>query len=218
MYNITLVSTHHSELGECNSNELYKIIESIKPDIIFEELTKDLFIKFYEEDIIPYETPEIKAVKRYLRILNVKHIPVDIDVSQNLFASDGEKLFNYLKKYNAYSILEEEQIRLFSEEGYDFINSKRNEDLFTKKKITEENLISFQINKDQLSRIHKSFYEEQDQREYEIIKNIYNHSEQTLFNQGLLLLGSGHRKTIFEKIKEGKHETQVNLNWVLYGD
>jgi hypothetical protein len=43
MYNITLVCTHHSEFGECNSDELYKIIELVQPNVIFEELNQDLF-------------------------------------------------------------------------------------------------------------------------------------------------------------------------------
>jgi hypothetical protein len=35
MYNITIVCTHHSEVGKCDSGELYNIIESINPDVIF---------------------------------------------------------------------------------------------------------------------------------------------------------------------------------------
>ena len=46
MYNITFIGTCHGKYGKCNSDELYKIIESISPDVIFEELTQDLFDKF----------------------------------------------------------------------------------------------------------------------------------------------------------------------------
>jgi len=38
MYNITLVCTAHKPLGNCNSEELYKIIEKINPEVIFEEI------------------------------------------------------------------------------------------------------------------------------------------------------------------------------------
>ncbi len=47
MYNITLICTRHSEIGECNINALYKIIERIEPDLIFEE-------KKIKEMLIPY--------------------------------------------------------------------------------------------------------------------------------------------------------------------
>ena len=52
----------------------------------------------------------------------------------------------------------------------------------------------------------------------EIIKNIYNYSENLEYNQALLLLGSGHRKTFFEKIKKYEPENNVKLNWALYGN
>ena len=104
------------------------------------------------------------------------------------------------------------------QEGYVFLNSKKSEELIEEKKFVEKSLIECQINKNQLSRIHEWFYEEQHKREHEIIKNIYNYSEKIAYNQGLLLLGSGHRKTIFEKIKKYQSENHVKLNWTLYGD
>jgi hypothetical protein len=103
-------------------------------------------------------------------------------------------------------------------EGYDFLNSKKSEELIETKRSIEENLIKSQINNHQLSRIHQLFYEEQHKREHEIITNIYNYSVKIEYNQALLLLGSGHRKTIFEKTKRYESENPVKLNWALYGN
>jgi hypothetical protein len=216
MHDITIVFTHHSELGNCNSNELYKIIESIKPDIIFEELPEDLFIRFYPENQLPYEPPEVKTVRRYLQTHNIDHVAVDIEVSQSLSIEEIHYMFGMFKKYNAYKNLEDEQCRGMIENGYAFLNSKRCEELITKKMVTEQSLLQFMSNKDRLSRMLMLFYEEQDVREHEIIKNIYNYSKQKQYSQGLLLIGSGHRKTISEKIE--KYKTQdLKLNWELYG-
>ncbi|MEO7044259.1 MAG: hypothetical protein ABI091_03055 [Ferruginibacter sp.] len=218
MYNITLVCTHHSEFGKCNSDELYKIIESIRPEVIFEELPQDLFDMFYKENKIPYEPPEIKAVKRYIKDHNTIHIPVDSELSDTLFSNDINYVFNALGKYADYSNLENEHKKLVFQEGYGFLNSKKSEELIEKKKSLEKSLIEFQINKVQLSRIHELFYGDQHKREDEIIKNIYNYSKKTAYNQALLLIGSGHRKTIFEKIKKYESENHVKLNWALYGN
>jgi hypothetical protein len=46
MHNITLIITGHREIGICISNELYKIIERINPEIIFEELSTRDFLEF----------------------------------------------------------------------------------------------------------------------------------------------------------------------------
>lgn len=218
MYNITLVCTHHSEFGKCNSDELYKIIESIGPDVIFEELTPDLFDRFYEKNNIPYEPPEIKSVKRYIKDHTTSHIPVDINLSDTLSTNDINYMFNTVGKYPAYSKLQEDQKRLAFQEGYAFLNSKKNEELIDKKKFLERSLIEFQINKDQLYRMHELFYKEQHHREYEIIKNIYDYSGKKAYNQALLLLGSGHRKTFFEKVKKYESDNHVKLNWALYGN
>jgi len=218
MYNITLICTHHSDFGKCNSEELYKIIESIRPDVIFEELTQELFDKFYKEKSIPFETPEIKSVKRYIKEHTAYHFPVDINVSENLSTKEIKYFFDTLGKYHVYKKLDEDQKKLTFEEGYVFLNSKRNEDLIEEKKVVEKPLIGFEINGNQLSRICDLFYEEQHKREHEIIKNIYNYSEKIIYNQAVLLLGSGHRKTVFEKIKKYESEKDVKLNWVLYGN
>jgi hypothetical protein len=218
MYNIILVCTYHSEFGKCNSDELYKIIESIRPDIIFEELPQDLFNKFYKENTIPYEPPEIKSVKRYIKDHSASHFPVDINVSDTLSTSEFNYMLNTVRKYTIYSELEEDQMQLAFHEGYDFLNSKKSEELIETKKSIEKNLIKSQINNHQLSRIHELFYEEQHKREHEIIKNIYNYSGKIEYNQAVLLLGSGHRKTIFEKIKRYESENHVKLNWASYGN
>ena len=42
MFNIVLISTEHREFGNCNSDELCKILESINPDVIFEEEPNDV--------------------------------------------------------------------------------------------------------------------------------------------------------------------------------
>jgi len=218
MYNITLVCTHHSEFGKCNSDELYKIIESIEPDVIFEELAQDLFDKFYKENTIPYEPPEIKSVKRYIKNHSISHFPVDINVSDTLSSNEIAYMFNTLEKSTVYSIVEEDQKRLIFQEGYAFLNSKKNEELIEKKKSLGKGLTQFQKNKNQLSRIHDLFWEEQHNREHEIIKNVYEYSGKIAYNQALLLLGSGHRKTIFEKVKKYEFEKHVKLNWALYGN
>jgi hypothetical protein len=47
---------------------------------------------------------------------------------------------------------------------------------------------------------------------------MYNYSEKVADTQALLLIGSGHRKTIFEKTKKYESGSHLKLNWVLYGN
>lgn len=218
MHNITIVSTIHNELGKCKSEELHNIIESLNPEVIFEELPKELFDWFYMRNQPTKESLEVKSVKKYLEKHDIKHIPVDISVNPNLSSSEIEFMFNTFKKYDDYKRIEDEQNKLIIQDGFTFLNSKKCSELFEKKKDTERSLLEFIANKDRLFRIYNLFYEEQDQRENEIINNIYNYSEEYQYNQAILLIGSGHRKSIVEKIKKNKSIQNINLNWILYGN
>jgi len=217
MNNVTLLCTYHSEFGKSNSDELYRILESIEPDVIFEELTEELFDKFYNKNCIPDEPPEVRSVKRYLKDNSIIHFPVDINMSSSVSTTEINYMFYVFKRYTTYSMLEQEQEKLVYEEGYEFLNSSKNEELTERKKSLEESLIAFQANGYHLARIHKLFYEEQHNREYEIIKNIYKFSENTVYKNAVLLLGSGHRRTVFNKMESYKSDSHVMLNWKLYG-
>lgn len=52
MHNIHLVCTFHSETGKCNADELYKIIEVINPDVIFEELTRQYSLNMRQKVVM----------------------------------------------------------------------------------------------------------------------------------------------------------------------
>jgi len=74
MQTITLICTAHKETGNCNSLKLYKIIEKIQPDIIFEELPLIVYDQCYNKDRVTLET---SAIKEYIKNYPIKHIPID---------------------------------------------------------------------------------------------------------------------------------------------
>jgi len=218
MYDIALICTAHSEIGKCNSDELYKIIESISPEVVFEELSINLFDRFYKGNQLLDESLEIKCIKRYLQNYNIKHIPVDIDVSPDLSTSDIEYMFNTFKKYDVYKKLENEQNLLTAKSGFAYLNSNKCSELFDRKKITEKNLMEFEFNKNQLFHIYKLFHEEHNKRENEMLHNIYNYSKENQYNRAVLLIGSAHRNSIMQKITEYETKERIKLNWTFYNN
>ena len=78
--------------------------------------------------------------------------------------------------------------------------------------------MEFMICQKKLFQIHELFYEEQNKRENEIIKNIYNYSIENQYLQALVLIGSAHRKSIVEKIEKYKRQENIKLNWTFYGN
>lgn len=220
MYNITLIGTIHSENGKCNHNELYAILESINPEVIFEELSSELFDIIYNANSLnlpPDVVTEIKCVKKYIQNHNIKHIPVDIDTR---YISDKEQnwMFDTFEKYDDYNKIDNEQSLLTAQYGFDFLNSDKCFDLSEQKNIIIKNIIGVDINKNELFRIHQLFNRQDDTRENAMLQNIYNYSKENKYNQAVFLIGSGHKKSIIQKIKEYEKLSEIKLNWKMYVD
>ena len=232
MYNITLIGTHHSEIGKCNPDELYKIIESISPEVIFEELPTDAFNMFYSDsfDIYyvnsilrnrrPPEVPlEVKCVKKYKQYYNIKILPVDIDVRQKLakYQEEISFMFSTFFKYEDYQKLDSEKDALIAQEGFDYLNSDKFLDFLAEKEVIEKGIMESEIQKSRLLDIYKLFHSEQfDNRENAMLENIYNYSKGSQYNQAVFLIGAEHKKSIMQKINEYEEKDEFKLKWEFY--
>lgn len=217
MYGITLICTRHYELGKCNSEELHKIIESISPEIIFEELSHYQFMQVY--DFGTLATLETNAIKMYLQNHEIKHLSVDTYKLSNSYYQEidsMEVIFNYMfDESRRLRELVDNQMLLLSQNGFNLLNSKRNDDFLEELSILKKSVLDI-VNDERLFRINRLETESIDNREYKIIENIYNYSKENQYNKALLLIGSGHRKSIIEKIEKYKTQEDVKLNWTLY--
>ncbi len=219
MYNITLIGTRHEELGRCNSNELYKIIESINPEIIFEEIPPSYFEKYYITK--SHKNLESDVINKYLGIYNVKIFPVDIDVSQKSSKYQDEIFFMFLTffNYEDYKKLDNEKETLIAKEGFHYLNSDNFLDFLEKKEVMEKNIMESEIQKNRLLDIYKLFHAEQyDNRENAMLQNIYNYSKGSQYNQAVFLIGAEHRKSIIKKIREYGKLSEIKLNWTMCGN
>ena len=217
MYNITLISTLHKELGKCNSDELYTIIHSIRPDVIFEEMSPDLFDSVYIKNQFSEESLETKSIKRYLQNYDIKHFPVDIDITKNISVEDYHSMHHTFRQHDVYRKLDYEFNVMLKQKGFSYLNSKECEMIIDKMKLTEEILIESGIIQNRIINSHKLFDELSQKRENKIIENIYNYSSENQYNQAVLLIGVGHRKSIIKKIESYKEQENVMLNWTFYG-
>ncbi len=73
LLNITLISYFHKIHGNFNIRGLYKIIEYLQPDVIFEELSTNSFGIIYSPHYKP-ETIELITIKQYLQKYPIKHL------------------------------------------------------------------------------------------------------------------------------------------------
>ncbi len=230
MYNITLVCTIHSENGRCNPDELYKIIESINPEVIFDELPSHYTDMYYNDSFDVYwansnllnRNPpvlplEVKCIKKYKQNYNIDIFPVDISVRQK--SSEYQDLFLIFFKHKDYQKLDNEKDVLIAEEGFHYLNSEKFLGFLEKKQVMEKNILESEIEKDRLLDIYKLFHAEQyDNRENAMLQNIYNYSKKNQYNQAVFLIGAEHKKSIMQKIAEYEKLSENKLNWTIYGN
>jgi len=234
MYKITLIGTIHSENGQCNSDALYKILEDINPEVIFDELPSHFFDMYYSDSFDMYcansimlnrQPPvvplEVKSIKKYKQNYNIKIIPVDIDVRQKLSEHQDEISFMFLTffKYDDYKKLDNEKDTFIAQQGFYFLNSNNFLEFLQKKEVIEKNIMESEIQKNRLLNIYKLFQAEQhDNRENAMLQNIYNYSKANQYNQAVFLIGAEHKKSIMRKITEYEKLAGVKLNWTMYGN
>ena len=73
MYNITLIGTIHSEHGKCNPDTLYKILEDINPEVIFDELPNH-FAELYFRSVTPDRSEAILILCSELDGITIKQL------------------------------------------------------------------------------------------------------------------------------------------------
>ncbi len=216
MHNITLICTCHSEIGQCNADELYKIIEQIKPCVIFEEVTPKLYDILYNKNLLSDLVPlEIMCIKNYKQQYGIKNIPVDIEVASTL-SNSVNRMLALFGNYDILKEIEIEQKKKIKLGGFDFLNSLEYSELVKKQRNIEENIVVEQNDK-QLKRIYKSFYEDQDLRESYMLENIYTYSNENNYENAVFLIGAAHRSSIVSKILAYQLNENVQLNWSYYG-
>jgi hypothetical protein len=216
MHNVNLIFTQHKELGNCNSKELAMVIETIDPQVIFEELTSLQFDEFYV--LKARRDLETDAIKEHLRNHCCEHIPVDTYERPRSFDDDREwvydKLFNrtHLVEVRELRGLWDDMMALVAVYGIRYLNSDQYDESFAKFNLIKEKVLSI-IGDEELIRKDRLVTDVNEKREFEILDNIYSYSKESIYKRALLFIGSGHRRPIIKKIEKYQKEQPIQLNW-----
>lgn len=214
MYNITLLSSFHKIHGTCNPDELYKIIEEIQPEVIFEELSYNGFSVIYSESY-QAKTIEVIAIKKYLQKHSIEHIPVDSHpINKNELLSDAQPIWNTSSEYRD---LWNQKLLKLSENGYSFLNSKECTEILNKIHLIEENVLK-EIENPKLLNEHSTEKALHSRRENEMLRNIYDYSKQHPFSKALFICGAEHRQSLKQKIQEYEASEVFKLQWKFYNE
>ncbi|MCF6129079.1 hypothetical protein L1S35_05290 [Flavobacterium sp. AS60] len=210
MTEIILIATVHRPKGNCNPIELYRIIEEINPDVIFEEQSPQNHTLIYLGQ--RNDTIETLCIKRFSQGKQIEHLPVDLERKmsselQNKFA----KVFDPFQSNTEYQNINFQREILSQRYGFRFLNSDECS-IFGDKLKSIENIIISSSNDFEAVETYRKWTEMNDLRETEMLKNIYKICEDKKYIKGLFLVGAEHRKPIIEKILQ-KYSNNKSINW-----
>lgn len=210
MCNITLISTSHKENGKCNSNELLNMIEEICPEVIFLEALESSCTQYdyflCSQFGVYNKRVEINAIQKYNQNNSFKYIPV----LDNGLSDDFDKRYSLVSENSGWQKLMNNYLSLAMQYGFQFLNSEKSIQLHEEMRELENHILGN-------NEICQKFNENIDAYENSMLRNIYAYSKENLFNKGIFMCGSAHRKSIIEKIKKYKIQEKLKLNWTFYG-
>ena len=218
MGSVTLICTRHEEYRNCNSFQLLKLIEEVRPEVIFEELSQSNFDKSYQHETL--RTLETSAIKQYIANHNITHIPVDTFPRTREFDESVDRLYSRLtsgitqEAFQLRHLIDQIQ-EIAGNYGFDFLNSSANDEYLNKLDTLKLKVLS-QLNDERLYEIHRTEIQMIEDRENQILGNIYTYSKENQFKNGLMFIGSGHRRTILQLIKKFDNIEEVKLIWKIY--
>jgi hypothetical protein len=218
MHNITLICTGHRERGKCNTDELYKIFEQIKPEVIFEETPPSMYDAYYKEHSV--STLETNTIKKYKQEHIIKNIPVDkdYDIKETKKHYDNYCYLNdvFFDNNIRYNNLWGKHLEMTELYGFEYLNSIKYTILSERLHQIEEDIIK-NLNDVELFNRYKIWINNISERENEMVKNVYNCGKENNFNNAIFTIGAEHKISIIKKITDMKEERiKINLIYDIY--
>jgi hypothetical protein len=213
MCKITLIATVHKEYGSCNSKELYKIIEPIAADAIFEELSPNGFTAIYGGSVS--DTLETSTIKSYIQKHPISHLPVDLERNELInkdLKNDILEMFQIFSQSYEYNILMAQHNILSQLVGFPYLNSSQYSEL-SERRISVEKTILENRNDEKWFLTYKRWWDIIELRENEMVKNIYNYCDRNKYTSAVFLIGAEHKKPIMDKILKFETQNKKELNW-----
>lgn len=208
---ITFISTVHNEIGKCNADELYKILEGITPEVVFLEALDDTYSKYQQDTFsnfgVFHEKLEIKAIQKYSSISQFEYVPV---LGKGLNNSFEEK-FNFVCQNIHFQKMIDNFNSLAYKKGFDFLNSEGSIKLHEEMRIYGDSILMD-------NELKKTFNNDINEYENSMVSNIYSFCETTKSNNAVFMCGVAHRQSIINKIESFKGNGNSDIGWEIYGN
>jgi hypothetical protein len=209
MRKITIVCSAHRESGVCNSEELLRILRAIEPEIVFEE------VRPADYDFYNTRTLEGRAITRYRDFKAFQRVPVDrYDLPHDLRAAIDSVLDHVEATSPEYCLLKEQSDIAVQLHGLHYLNGFAFESAIRRLSEIEDKAIR-EAGDQNLTRGLEMWRDIIQERETEMIGNIYEYCRENVFRTGVFLVGAAHKSGIVKAIEKHTGAEADLIDWKL---
>ena len=211
MTQISLVGSVHEEKGLANTTELVRILERLRPEVIFLEIPTSLNEKQMREGI--RETLESKSVGLYCQYNRVELVPVDLPTPELSFFRNNEQLHRRVEKVSReYCRLMDWHSEYVRSYGFPYLNSVHCDKILDDLDREIEASI-LQFDEPKLVEMLRSWNQMIERRDIEMMSNIRKYCMEHHFERCLFLVGASHRRSIRRKVESWGIADSQGIVW-----
>lgn len=209
MNTISLISTTHREKGLANPNNLYSILQHIRPELIFIELPKNQHTDYFTKFTL--RTLESDAINIFRKHNQVEIILVDSVAPDARMFNEIDFLFDNIHNNSQHLDGILGYIHQFTcQYGFSYLNSNKHYEHLTAQKEEEHKTVQG-LNNPKLIDLYEKWNDIHAQRENEMLNNIHEYSNKHSFNNAVFLVGSAHSHSIIKKAKDTDFQPNIEL-------
>jgi hypothetical protein len=205
MHTITLICSGHNANEKWHVDQLVRIFQGLKPDVVFQEVRPS-----HDRSL------EAQALKEYCKFKpSCKPVYVD-EYEVPVEALDNWRLLNagfedVADRSTEYLQLETERGARVGQDGFVYLNS----DAFVKTTLRMEQ-IEDETMEGRAADALRWWRQATKKREIEMMRNIYSHCRKTAFGNGVFLVGAAHRTGIAKHIENFSGREPELIDWNFY--
>ena len=207
---ISLIGTVHVENGLANVSALKAILDRLRPDVIYAEISTGMLTDYLDGS---HGNLESAAVAQYCVSHLVTVVPVDLDKPSEDFFQESMEMFNKVERTSSIyrSLLDRHHLDTRNH-GFAYLNSERCEQLWTE--IYKETFETLEwISEARLLESYAQWKKVNDDRETAMLEKIISHNIENTPNRSVLLVGAAHKKELADKIKRCQESEASAIHW-----
>jgi hypothetical protein len=207
---ISLIGTVHVENGLANVSALRAILDRLRPEVIYAEISTAMLSNYFDGS---HGNLESAAVAQYRVSHSVAVVPVDLDKPGEDFFQESMETFNKVERTSSiYRRLLDQHHLDTKNHGFTYLNSDRCGQVWAE--IYKETFETLEwIGDARLLKIYAQWKKVNDVREARMLEKIIKHSIENTPNRSVLLVGAAHKKELADKIKRCQESEASAIHW-----